>query len=139
MKPRLSDEQISNTFQRAITKGDVIGNDDTSVIFYDMSFLEERVRDLISLFPKTTLHAIAIKANPLTKILRHLNKFGVGVEAASLPELYIALNAGFSSDKIVFDSPVKTKKEIEYALNFGVHINADSFTELDRIDELTPK
>ena len=60
----------------------------------------------------------------------------VGMEVASLPELYLAEKAGFPPEMIVFDSPSKTKEEIEYALKLGVYLNADSFTELDRIDDI---
>jgi diaminopimelate decarboxylase len=61
---------------------------------------------------------------------------GAGLEVASLPELYLAEKAGFAPGKVVFDSPAKTKQEIECALKLGVHLNADSFDELDRITEI---
>jgi diaminopimelate decarboxylase len=98
--------------------------------------LQERVVNLKSLFPENTLHAVAAKANPLAKTLSKIRSMGVGLEVASLPELYLAEKAGFSADKIVFDSPSKTKDEIEYALRSGVYLNADSFVELDRISEI---
>ncbi|MCK7524145.1 MAG: hypothetical protein MZV64_44195 [Ignavibacteriales bacterium] len=47
--------------------------------------------------------------------------------------------AGFHSDKIVFDSPIKTNEELEYALKSNVHINADSLLELERIAKLKNK
>ena len=84
----------------------IVNNEDTSVIFYDLSYLEERVNELIRLFPQTTLHAVAVKANPIIKILEFLNFLNVGAESASLPELYLAEKSGFDPDKIVFDSPV---------------------------------
>jgi diaminopimelate decarboxylase len=133
MQTRLSDDKISITFSKAIQNRKIIGEDDTAIIFYDLSFLEERIRDLVTLFPSATLHGIAVKANPLYKILERMNKFDVGLEAATLPELYIAANAGYTPDKIVFDSPTKTIHELEYALALGVHINADSLSDLDRI------
>jgi len=130
---RLSDEHISRAFRRAVATTGLIHADDTAILFYDLSFLEQRVRDLQSLFPPNTLHAIAIKANPLAKVLERVCQWGAGAEAASLPEIHLALNAGFPPKKIVFDSPVKTRAEIEFALNLGIHINADSLEELDRI------
>ncbi len=136
LKSNLSKEEISKAFSIALSQKDLITDDDTSVMFYDLTFLNERIADLQYLFPQTTLHAVAVKANPLTSILKKIKEFGVGLEVASLPELYLAEATGFSADKIVFDSPSKTKKEIEYALNLGVYINADSFDELDRIDEI---
>ena len=91
---------------------------------------------MFRMFHKTTLHAIAVKSNPLKKILEFLNSLNVGAEAASLPELYLTEKSGFDPDKIVFDSPVKTMNELEYAMKLGVHINADSFAELERIAEI---
>lgn len=136
MLSRISDEKISTAFRRALQEIGLVKEDDTALIFYDLSYLDERINDLIALFPKTTLHAVAIKANPLAKILRRIETLGVGLEAATLPELYLAEKSGLSADRIVFDSPAKTKNEIEYALDLGCHINADSLYELDRIDEL---
>jgi len=136
MQTRLADEQISTVFAKSLQQKDLIDTNDTAVIFYDLSFLNERIQDLIATFPATTLHAIAIKANPLQKILSKIKTLGVGLEAASLPELHLAVGAGFTADKIVFDSPAKTTAELEYALNAGIHVNADSFAELERIDAI---
>jgi diaminopimelate decarboxylase len=129
----LSAAAMSGVLTNALKQSGLISDDDTALIFYDLSFLEQRVKDLINLFPHDTLHAIAVKANPLTGILVKIKEMGAGLEVASLPELYLAEKAGFSPRKVVFDSPAKTKQEIEYALKLGVHLNADSFDELDRI------
>ncbi len=137
MNNRLTDHQIALTFQRALKlKGKVVGSDDTSVIFYDLSAIERRFRDIIRLFPRNALHAVAIKANPLLNILKMIRKWGGGAEVASFPELHIALKAGFPRNKIVFDSPAKTIRELRSALELGVRINVDSFQELDRIDKI---
>lgn len=136
MGSRLTDKNISYVFSCALKEANLVRDDDTTLIFYDLSYLKERINNLIELFPRSTLHAIAIKANPLVKILKKIEKMGVGLESATLPELYLAEKSGFSSDRIVFDSPTKTISELEYALNFGCHINADSLYELERIDKL---
>ncbi len=133
MRSRLSDEKISKALRRAIQKPGLLGEEDSAVICYDLSYLKERIEDMIGLFPKSALHAVAVKANPLTKIMKQIKESGAGAEAASLPELYLAEKAGFSPERIVFDSPVKTAREIKYALNAGVHINADSLPEIERI------
>jgi diaminopimelate decarboxylase len=133
MQSRISAQKISEVWRRALHAKGLIKEDDTTIIFYDLSYLRERIENLTGLFPASALHAVAIKANPLAKILTQIKDLGAGLEAASLPELYLAARAGFSPDKIVFDSPVKTTQELEYALELGVHINADSFLELERI------
>jgi diaminopimelate decarboxylase len=45
----------------------------------------------------------------------------------------MAMKAGYPAKMIVFDSPVKTWQELEFALTAGVHINIDSLAELERI------
>ena len=133
---QLGIEKMSRTLGRAFREHGLITDDDTALLFYDLTYLTERISHLISLFPAKTLHAIAVKANPLLKVLNKIQKAGAGLEAASLPELCLAQKAGLADEKIVYDSPAKTVKELEYALQSGVHINADSLLELERIDEL---
>jgi diaminopimelate decarboxylase len=135
MLSRISAEEMSSVLGRARRRG-LITPDHTSIIFYDLSRLKDKIKELTDLFPANTLHAVAIKANPLTAILKHLCQLGAGAEAASLPELHLAEKAGFKSEKIVFDSPVKTVAELEHALRAGVHVNVDSFQELQRIEKL---
>ncbi|MEE9441885.1 MAG: diaminopimelate decarboxylase [candidate division Zixibacteria bacterium] len=134
----LSLDKIGAAISRSITENFFSANDN-SVIFYDLEILRAKIEEVKHAFPTNALHAIAIKANPLSKILNRISKWGMGAEAASLPELYLAQKAGFPPHKIVFDSPAKTVPELEYALREGVYINADSFEELKRIDELLKK
>ncbi len=132
MKSNLSAATIAETFRTALEKG-LIREEDTLAIFYDLDLLEQRVRHLQACFPGNALHAIAMKANPLEKILLKLKDFGVGAEVASFGELRMAENAGYPAARIVYDSPVKTIPELEYAIRTGVHINIDSLAELERI------
>jgi diaminopimelate decarboxylase len=127
---------MSSVLSKAFKDKNLIGPDDTAILFYNLSSIQNRISDLQNLFPKSALHAIAVKANPLTKILSKIKALGTGAEVASLPEFHLAQIAGFTPETIVFDSPCKTKSEIEYALKAGVHLNADSFDELDRIGEI---
>lgn len=61
---------------------------------------------------------------------------GLGFETASWGELNAALSTGISPQKIVFDSPAKSKKEITLALEKGIFLNVDNFQELHRIAEI---
>ena len=110
--------------------------DDTSVVFYDFNHLFYKTELLRKAFPENTFHTTAIKANPLIKVLHEIKKIGFGSEAASEGELFLAQKAGFNNNKIVFDSPAKTRSELEYALKKDFHINADSIMELDRIAKI---
>jgi diaminopimelate decarboxylase len=115
----------------------LIGEDDTAALFYDLDGLDAKFNELCALFPKDTLHAVAVKAMPIPSVLERLVVLGAGLEAASLPELHLALAAGCPPERIVFDSPAKTVSELRQAMSLGVHINADNFQELDRLDALS--
>ena len=128
-----SDSAISRGFRRALAQPGLVDSGDTSLVFYDMERLQERLADVTAAFPPATLHAVAIKANPIPAILKRLVEWGSGLEAASLPELHLALNAGCRPERIVFDSPAKTMDELRFALSAGVNINADSLEEIGRI------
>ena len=49
------------------------------------------------------------------------------LQAASRGELAQALEVGFPPERVVFDSPAKTRAELEYALSAGVAVNMDNF------------
>lgn len=73
-------------------------------------------------------HSFAIKALPLPKILDKIVKTGFMLEAASAGEIALAGDA-----RILFDAPVKTKNDIELALEKNAIISADSYCELEML------
>lgn len=113
----------------------MLHGEDAAVII-DLDMLSGKIGLLRDAFPETALHAVAVKANPLMGVLKFLRGLGAGAETASLPELYLALAAGYEPGRIVFDSPAKTIPEIAFALKTGVHINADNLAELARIGDI---
>jgi len=104
-----------------------------SLVLHDLDLMRRRVEELTDAFPPGTLHAIAIKANPLVAVLRLLAASGTGLEAASLEEVHLAVAAGCPPDRIVFDSPAKTDEEIGFALEQGLTLNVDNLDELARV------
>ncbi|MFJ1620678.1 diaminopimelate decarboxylase [Streptomyces sp. NPDC088190] len=86
--------------------------------------------------PAPVQHTFAAKACGLVPVLRLLADAGMGCEVASPGELEQALAAGFTYDRLVFDSPAKTVEELEFALGHGIAINLDNFQELARVDRL---
>ncbi len=105
----------------------------SSIIFHDLGLMRARIAALRSAFPDCTLHAVAIKANPVLEILREVVCAGAGLEAASIDEVQLALAANCPGERVVFDSPAKTIEEIALALRWNIYLNADNFEELDRI------
>ena len=101
-------------------------------VFDEEKFIRHCRAALDADFPDgRTLHAIACKTQPTRKILELAATLGLGCETASYPELVHALQCGFDPSKIIFDSPSKTRCEIEFALEKKVWINADNFSEVD--------
>lgn len=132
---RLSAADLAGTLSRALAEGVLEGTDD-AVVFYNLSRLKEVLEALRAAFPPTTLHTVAIKANPLVEVLKQFRNLCHGAEVASIGELELALSAGFPAEAIVFDSPAKTRGELEFALRAGIRINANTLGELARIDSL---
>lgn len=122
---------------KKINSEKLITADDTAVIFQSWNQLDRYLDHLKKSFPKNTLHAVAIKTNPHKEVLKHIVKLGFGLEAASFEEVQIAAQTGISYDKIVFDSPVKTKKEIAFCHEHfpGIKLNVNCIEELQRIPE----
>jgi len=132
---RLSAADMAATLSRALDEG-ILGRSDEAVVFYNLSRLDDILNSLRTAFPHTTLHTVAIKANPTVEVLKLIRAAGHGAEVASMGELELARTAGFPAEAIVFDSPAKTRGELEVALKMGVRINANTLGELVRIDNL---
>merc|ERR1711971_696226 len=52
-------------------------------------------------------------------------------------EVLHAQSVGCPPEKIIFDSPCKTRADLSYALRNGVHVNIDNLDELQRVIDLT--
>ena len=121
---------------RAAFSNDLLRQNSSWAVFFDLDKLEQRYQRLEQAFPADALHAVAVKANPLVSVLHKLVERGAGLEAASMGEIEVAKAAGVDPSKIVYDSPAKRTAEIKAALEQGVHINADNLQEVERIAEL---
>lgn len=130
----ISKEQAEILIQQAKSN---FNYSDKANYIYSKSALDYRLSLLQTHFPPNTLHAIAIKTNNHPEVLKHIAQKGFGLEAASIEEVELAINAGVSTEKIVFDSPVKTKSEIEFCNQKlqGALINVNCVEELNRYPE----
>lgn len=129
------ENQVSWALKTAISKK-LLNDQDTAVIFESDDILFTYLHHLRYSFGNyDALHAIAIKTNPSPSVLKKIVDFGFGLEAASLEEVILAVKAGAKFENIVFDSPVKTKADIEYCnQNFpGLNLNVNCLEELERI------
>lgn len=130
---RLDEDELSARSARLVREGHLKG--ERSLFVHDLERMASRFAQLTDAFPPSALHAVAVKANPVLGVLRHLVSAGAGLECASLEEVMLARAAGCAPDRIVFDSPAKTNEELAYAVKEGIHLNLDNFEELRRVAE----
>ncbi len=130
---RLTATDCAEIYRWATAKR-LLNRADASAIFFDFDLLDERLDHLATTFPKNTLHAVAIKSNPLLEVLKHIAQRGFGLEAATFEEVLLAKKAGAANEKIVFDSPVKRQSEINFCEKNlpGLIVNANTIKELRR-------
>lgn len=107
--------------------------EDTALLITDVRVLKQRLDLLKQEFPEGARHAVAIKTNPHKQILATILAYGFDLEAASIEEVELALGAGAKPYQIVFDSPVKTRAEIQQCASYsGMQVNANMLSELQR-------
>jgi diaminopimelate decarboxylase len=79
----------------------------------------------------------SLKTNPNLHICRLMREYGAGFDVTSGGELYRALNAGGTGDKIVFAGVGKTDAELRAGLENGVFLfNVESEAELQALAEV---
>ena len=121
---------ITNSLPQIIAAADT---QDTALLITDVRVLKQRLDLLAKAFPLGTRHAVAIKTNPHKQALTTILAQGFDLEAASMEEVELALNAGAEPQQMVFDSPVKTRAEIQQCANYaGMQVNANMLSELQR-------
>lgn len=103
---------------------------------------EQRIRDNFkrykNAFPGADLY-YAAKANGNLTILKILAEEGAGADVFSDGELYTALLAGISRDKILFNGNSKSDRELLMAVQTGVRVSVDSFDELHTLSSIAKK
>lgn len=102
--------------------------------FYDLDLWDYHLNNCKESFGDTFHHRMAIKSNSITYNVNHASKVhGFGTECASIGEVqHSILRCKVPKDRVVFDSPCKTKVELEFALKEQIHLNMDNFEEYHR-------
>ncbi|RLI23807.1 diaminopimelate decarboxylase [Candidatus Bathyarchaeota archaeon] len=73
------------------------------------------------------------KANTNISILKLMNKLGAYLDTVSPGEIYLAMEAGFQPDRILFTGTMVRDDELKFVLDSGVPVNVDSLSELRRL------
>ncbi len=113
----------------------------TPFYYYDQSLLRDTLGKLQQAAEKyDALVHYALKANTNTPLLNQIREAGLGADCVSGNEIRVALDHGFSPEKIVFAGVGKTDDEISFALKTNIAcLNVESIHELQVINEWAVK
>ena len=103
----------------------------TPFYIYDGKVISEQATILKSTFPDFGI-LFSIKANPFPPVLKKMASLGIGADAASAKEVYLAHAAGMQ--EIYYSCPAPTKEDIDHVIG-RCHIIADSFHVLSLLEE----
>ena len=109
----------------------------TPVFVLDAGKAGENLRELkkaLSVLPKTRVY-YSVKTNPHPAILKAVADEGMGFDVSTSLELNAARKATKNA-QVVFNGPCKLESELRQALDAGALVNADSFSEIEKIAAL---
>jgi diaminopimelate decarboxylase len=105
----------------------------TPVYIYHAEKIAEQYQKLKTAFSNQDVVIFyACKALTNVSILRFVKSLGANIDCSSINEVKLALHAGFPSEKVLYTSNGIAFEEIEEAKNFGVHVNIDSLSNLEK-------
>ncbi len=112
----------------------------TPAYVYAEDDLRARARAYVEAFARRTDRfevVWASKALPCTAVNRLLAEEGLSCDVASGGELHLALQGGFSPERIYMHGNNKSEAELAYAIDCRIgHVVIDSFDEIDRLERL---
>ena len=112
--------------------------DDGPCLVVDLDVVRENYLAFAHALPDTRVF-YAIKANPAPEVLTLLAGLGSCFDAASIPEIEMALAAGATPDRISFGNTIKKERDIASAFALGVRLFAvDCKAEVEKIARAAP-
>ncbi len=110
----------------------------TPVYIYSKNDILTRIRKIKKAFEGFNhLIAYSLKANSNPHLLKLIMNEGLGADTVSVGEVKLALDVGFSAEKIVFAGVGKREDELEFAIEKGIKlINVESEEELYLIESI---
>lgn len=110
----------------------------SSFYLLDVNKLRDNYKKIEHAFSSRYDHFIigySYKTNYLPYLCRELSKLGAYAEVVSRLEYDLAIKIGADPRKIIFNGPLKSRDDIQYALKNGSIINIDSLYEIDFVKE----
>jgi len=119
---------------------EIIQRYQSSFYFYDLDAFETHLKSIKEILHPDISVWYATKANPLSLILKILNKNGFGADVASMGELQQVRNAGFGVNNIIATGPAKSRNYLAALMQAEVHtIVIESINQLKDLNEVAGK
>ncbi len=112
----------------------------TPLYVYSEEILRKRCRELKHLlrYPCFSVNYSA-KANTNIHLLKIIHEEDFSVDAMSPGEIFLELEAGFDPKDILFISNNVSEEEFRFAVERGVLVSIDSFSQLEKFGKLFPQ
>jgi ornithine decarboxylase len=112
--------------------------EDGPCLVVDLDIVRENYLAFAHALPDTRVF-YAVKANPAPEVLSLLAGLGSCFDAASVPEIEMALAAGATPERISFGNTIKKERDIARAFELGVRLFAvDCEAEVEKIARAAP-
>lgn len=105
----------------------------TPLYVYDASKIEHQVKHMQQAFKQMPVQIkYALKALNNQAVLQLMKRLGVGLDAVSIQEVELGLQAGFEPREILFTPNSVDFEEIKRAVDYGVVVNIDNISILEQ-------
>lgn len=112
---------------------DLIDKYGSPLYIYSTAKMKEQYKRLQSAFKASRMRIhYAVKALSNINILKVFHKMGAGLDAVSIQEVCLGLEAGFQAKDIIYTPNCVSFEEIEKAVSKGVKINIDNLSILEQ-------
>ncbi|MFW5820951.1 MAG: diaminopimelate decarboxylase, partial [Bacteroidota bacterium] len=100
---------------------------------YDLETIKRQYDRITKAFSKSKVRInFACKALTNINILKYFNELGAGLDAVSIQEVWLGLQAGFKPADIMYTPNCVSMDEIDLAVKEGVKINIDNISILEQ-------
>jgi diaminopimelate decarboxylase len=117
--------------------GDLAKEYGTPLYVYEEDTLRERCRELMNLLKRRNLVvSYSMKANGSVALLEIVRSEGLHVDTMSPGEIFLAMEAGYKPEDILFIGNNVSKAEMSYAIERGILVSVDSISQLEYFGQL---
>ena len=115
---------------------DLVKKYDSPVYVYETARMKAQYDRITSAFKDTRVRInFACKALSNINVLKFFRTLGAGLDAVSIQEVWLGLQAGFKPQDIIFTPNCVSLEEIDLGVKEGVRINIDNISILEQFGD----